>query len=190
MVQDQSLRASLRLDVCWLIPRLGMEEATDVLKSLMSDASEEIRAEAALGLGLVSQEDAVEVLLNALKQDGSKSVRLAVLHALGMLSSPQSTVGIMRVLHNPEEDAEVRADAAEALAHINEERIVDVLIESLQDNSPLVRYSAAYALGEQGDNRALPALREVVSRDHTTTPWGSVASCALESIGRIIDQNL
>jgi HEAT repeat protein len=183
MLRDQSLSTSLRLSICWLLPRLRVEAAGDVLKSLMSDPSEQMREEAALGLGLVSEDDdVVEVLLNALEYDSSKPVRLAALHALGIRSSPHSATRVMGILQNPEEDAEVRADAAEALAHIKDERIVDVLIESLQDNSPLVRYSAAYSLGQQGDMRALPALREIASRDRATTQWGSVASRALDSI--------
>jgi len=185
MLHNQSLSTLLRLDVCWLLPRLGIEAAGDALKALMSDLSEKIREEAATGLGLVSQDGVVEVLMDTIEHDSSKSVRLAALHGLGVLSSPQSAVRVMGILQDLEEDAEVRADAAEALAHVSDERIVDVLINSLQDNSSLVRYSAAYALGEQGDTRALPALREVASRERATTQWGSVMSCALDSIKNI-----
>lgn len=190
MLHDQSLSPQLRSSICWMIPRLNLAAAENILKSLISDPSEQIREEAAAGLGLVSKGEAVDVLLNVLHQDSSKAVRFAALHALGLLSSPQSAVDVMKVLQNAEEDAEVRADAAEALAHIKNQRIVDVLIDALQDNSPLVRYSAAYALGEQGDTRALPRLRDVASRDHVTTPWGSVSSRALDSIETITNQKL
>lgn len=189
MLRDQNLGVELRLNACWLVPRLKIATAENALTALMSDPSEQIREEAAIGLGLVSREDAVEVLLNTLEQDSSKAVRLAALHALGMLSSPRSVVGVIGVLQNPEEDADVRADAAEALAHIRDDRIVYVLIDSLQDRNPLVRYSAAYALGEQGDASALPVLRKIGSSDDAVTPWGSVASRALDSIRIIMARN-
>lgn len=190
MLLNQNLSPQLRSNVCWMVPRLKLTAAGNLLKALISDPSEQVREEAAVGLGLVSQDDGVEVLLNALQQDSSKSVRLAALHALGILSSPQSAAGVIKVLQDLEEDAHVRADAAEALAHIKDESIVDVLIDSLQDSSPLVRYSAAYALGQQGETRALPRLRDLASRDRGTTPWGSIASCALRSIETIANQNL
>lgn len=190
ILRNRSLSTTLRLDVCWLLPRLRIEAAGNVLKTLMSDPSEQIREGAAMGLGLVLKGDDVDVLQGSLEHDRSKSVRLAALHALGILSSSRSAPRVMSILQNLEEDAEVRADAAEALAHVKDQRIVDVLIDSLHDNSSLVRYSAAYALGQQGNTRALPALREVASRDRATIHWGSVASCALDSIETITDQNL
>jgi HEAT repeat protein len=48
-----------------------------------------------------------------------------------------------------------------------------------------VRYSAAYALGEQGSERAVAKLEELAAHDHAETPWGDVASraqAALEAI--------
>ncbi|WP_394833412.1 HEAT repeat domain-containing protein [Pendulispora rubella] len=191
IVCDRNRGTSLRLDACWLLARLGIESADDELEALMSDPSEQLREEAAVGLGLVSQGKAVDVLLKALEQDSSKPVRLAALHALGILSSPrpESAAAVMRVLQDSTEDDDTRADAAEALAHVKGEHIVDALIAALHDRSPLVRYSAAYALGEQGDRRALPALNEIASRDHTATPWGTVASRALDSIEGITNPN-
>lgn len=190
IVHNRSLETSLRLNACWLLPRLGIEAAEDVLKSLMSDPVEQIREEAATGLGLIPQDDVVEILINAVEHDGYKSVRLAALHSLGVLSSPQSATRVMRILQNILEDDEVRADAAEALAHVIDKRIVDLLIESLRDKSSLVRYSAAYALGQQGDDIAIPALREVAFHDKAITQWGSVASCALSSIEVITGHHL
>lgn len=188
MLHDQSLSPQLRSSICWMIPRLNLAAAEDILSSVISDSSEQVREEAAAGLGLVTKGDPVKVLLRVLQQDGSKAVRLATLHALGVLSSTKSASGVMKVLQNQKEDADVRADAAEALAHVKNKRIVDILIDSLNDNSPLVRYSAAYALGEQGDTRALPRLRDIASLDHDSTPWGSVSSRALNSIETITNR--
>lgn len=188
MAKDQTLDTRLRSDLCWLVPRLGIEAAGDLLTGLMADPSEQIRMEAAAGLGLVPDDGVVDVLLAALADESSQPVRLAVLHALGVRSSPRSAAGVMGVLQDSDEDPEVRADAAEALAHVEDERIVPFLIGYLQDRSPLVRYSAAYALGEQGDVSALPALRHLAAHDCDNTPWGSVASRALRSLQVIADR--
>ena len=198
MVRNQSLGPALRSSVAWLVARMKSPEAGALLRELLADPSEQVREEAALGLGLVAggdveddatRDDAVQRLLNVLDQDASKSVRLAALHALGIISSPASTPGILKVLQDLEEDAEVRADAAEASAHLRDERIVDVLIDSLEDSSPLVRYSAAYALGEQGDAKAIPRLTELASRDGAATPWGSVGSSAQRALESITNRN-
>jgi hypothetical protein len=190
MALNRNLGPELRSNICWIVSRLQIPGAGALLKTLISDPSEQVREEAAAGLGLVSQDDdVVEVLLGALQRDRSKSVRLAVLHALGILSSSKSAVGLIKVLQDPKEDADVRADSAEALAHIKDAPVVDALIASLKDSSALVRYSAAYALGQQGDSSALPELRDLASRDLGTTPWGSIASCASRSIETITSQN-
>lgn len=198
MARDPGLGSALRSDATWLIARMQSEQAGAVLRELLSDPSEQVREEAALDLGLLAGGDmeddtdrteAVQRLLNMVDRDPTKSVRLAALHALGMIGSSISTPGLIRVLEDPSEDAEVRADAAEASAHVGDERIVDALIDSLSDSSPLVRYSAAYALGEQGDPKAVPSLTELASHDDAETKWGSVASSARRALESIANRN-
>lgn len=188
MVRDGNLGTPLRCDICWLLPRLPVESAGAALEALLSDPSERIREEAAAGLGLVSREDAVDALHEALEHDSSTAVRLAATRALSVQSSPRSAALLVRILQDSREPDELRADAAEALAHVKEARVVDALIDALAASSPSIRYSAAYALGEQGDHRALPALREVASGDDETTPWGSLTACARESIEKLMNQ--
>lgn len=184
MAADRSLAPHLRADVCWLLPRLELDGAQPVLVALVADPAEQVREEAATGLGLLQDDDSVDVLLAAL-DDPARSVRLAALHALGMLGSPRATARLTALLGDAGEDDEVRADAAEALAHCPDDAIVDTLLGCLDDRSPQVRYSAAYALGEQGSERAVAKLEELAVHDHAETPWGDVASraqAALEAI--------
>lgn len=183
MVLDSARSLHLRLDICWLLPRLNIAGAADVLKQLLSDPSDEMRTEAAASLGLVLKDGDLGVLHDSLAHDPNRLVRAAALHSLGIISSPESADAIIGILEDETEDEELRAEAAEALAHVRIEGVVNVLMHALQDNSSAVRYSAAYALGEQGDKRALPVLREVALHDHATTEWGTVASRAAESIG-------
>lgn len=184
MAADRSLAPDLRASICWLLSRLDLDGAQAALAALITDPAEQVREEAATGLGLLQDDASVDVLLAAL-DDPVKEVRLAALHALGMLSSPRATARLTALLGNAGEDDEVRADAAEALAHCPDDAIVDTLLGYLDDASPRVRYSAAYALGEQGSERAVAKLEELAAHDHAETPWGDVASraqTALEAI--------
>jgi len=188
MAGDRGLAPRLRADICWLLPRLEIDGAQAVLAALVVDPAEQVREEAASGLGLLKDDDSIDasidVLLAAL-DDPAKPVRLAALHALGMLGSPRATARLTALLVNAGEDDDVRADAAEALAHCPDDAIVDTLLGCLEDPSPRVRYAAAYALGEQGSERAVAKLEELAAHDHAETPWGDVASraeAALEAI--------
>jgi len=51
--------------------------------------------------------------------------------------------------------------------------------------SPLVRYPAVYALGEQRDLRAVAALTALAAHDQEATPWGTVASSAGQALEQI-----
>lgn len=184
MAGDRGLAPDLRADICWLLPRLEIDGTLAVLTACVADPAERVREEAATGLGLLQDDGAVDVLLAAL-DDPVQEMRLAALHALGMLCSPRATTRLTALLGDAGEDDEVRADAAEALAHCPDDAIVDALLGCLDDPSPRVRYSAAYALGEQGSERAVAKLEELAAHDHADTPWGDVASraqAALEAI--------
>jgi HEAT repeat protein len=116
MAGDRSLAPDLRASLCWLLPRLEIDGTLAVLAALVADPDEQVREAAAAGLGLLQDDDAVDVLL-AVLDDAARPVRLAALHALGIHSSPRATARLTALLAHAGEDDEVRADAAEALAH-------------------------------------------------------------------------
>jgi HEAT repeat protein len=62
-------------------------------------------------------------------------------------------------------EASQRMLAARAFCEIKEERSIPYLVELLQDNCPLVRVSAAYALGRNTSPEAVPPLIELLNRD-------------------------
>jgi hypothetical protein len=87
----------------------------------------------------------------AVKTDLDMAVRLGR-RALGPL---------VRALED--DNAEVRARAAEALGALGNDRAVEPLIEALREPSELVRERAAKALGALGDRRAVGPLVEALS---------------------------
>ena len=188
MLIEEDLPLETRLSICWLLPRLPVPETIRLLIKQLECAEESMRAEAALGLGLsLKAKDDISSLLKLLATETSEDVLSAILHALGIIGSPVSAAPIMQMLRSFS-SAKIRSEAAEALAHVHGSGVVDELINALRDPSPLARYSSAYSLGQQGDRRAIPALRHLINVDFGATMWGSVSQAAHEAIRTIIIQ--
>lgn len=91
---------------------------------------------------------------------------------------------LLRLLaHDPE--ALVRADAAVALGLIRDPRAVEPLMACLDGEDNRVRESAARALGDIGDERALSALERTAKMEHVPR---SVAEVARQARHRILGQ--
>src|SRR4029077_8052366 len=73
MLRNSDLDSHLRADVCWVIARIDLPGASAVLLELLSDSSERVREEAAIGLGLVGSDEAVDALLATVANDASKA---------------------------------------------------------------------------------------------------------------------
>jgi HEAT repeat protein len=116
MLRDPGRPLALRVDICWLIPRLALPAAADILEPMLSVAEDKLREEVAVGLGLIGQDTSVDALCNTVQQDAARPVRQAALHALGLFDAPRATAVLLDVLGGAREDEDVRADAAEALA--------------------------------------------------------------------------
>jgi HEAT repeat protein len=105
----------------------------------------------------------------------------------------QALDALLETLADQQEDPDVRAHAAEALGHMADrldEREGDVLaalLRSLTDASAYVRFWSAFALGNLGDPRAIPALERLAERDtHSVPGWWSIRKEALDSIEQIL----
>jgi HEAT repeat protein len=68
-----------------------------------------------------------------------------------------------------DDDASVRADAAEALGELGDPQTVDPLIAVLDDEDVFVRLAAVEALGKIGEASAVPALTKALWRSETPT---------------------
>jgi HEAT repeat protein len=120
-------------------------------------------------------------------------VRAQAAWALGFHPQGADAVdALLRTLADVAEETEIRAHAAEALGHMADrlgEREGDVLaalLRSLTDTSAYVRFWSAFALGNLGDERAIPALERLAERDTQSVPgWWSIRKEALDSIDQI-----
>ena len=123
-----------------------------IVRSL-ADADETVRASAVRALGLVGTE-AVEPAIGPLRNDPSAAVRAAVAIAMdGMGASPGD---VARLLRDP--SSEVRHATVEAVAAVGGlrrgETIAAELVEALDDDSTLVRRTAAGLLASRDADTA------------------------------------
>jgi HEAT repeat protein len=121
-------------------------------------------------------------------------VRAKAAWALGFHpQGPQATGSLLQTLGDRDEEADVRAHAAEALGHLadrlgeHERDVLGALLHSLRDASPEVRFWSAFALGNLGDEAAIPALELLAARDEESVPgWWSIRKEANDSIKQIL----
>lgn len=177
------------------------------LLDALQDPSYPDRPQAAIDLGKLlggqpdkQVDDAVyEILSKALLEDPDEVVRETSAWALGQIVDQRGIRPLLTVMQNEQETEKIRGLAAEGLGIIGGREAVQPLLAILQVHSATIRYDAAFALGDLGDLRAVPALLRLVASDdpldHTVLfdpgdgPAETPANTAAESIDRILRGN-
>jgi HEAT repeat protein len=166
---------------------LGATQSLPLLNALMTDSSAgrqavgggqvpwNIRAYAALSLGLVNQPLAVEPLLDIVQTApaGDREVRCAAAIALGLMQNSMSSTavsGLLQVLEDRDADPVVRACAANALSRLDEIAILPAVLRVFRDprTDQVVRQSIAQSLGRMGSLRqrdTVDALLQSIAKD-------------------------
>lgn len=130
-------------------------------------------------LGKIGNSTAVPTLIETLQHPMS-GVRASAAEALGRIGHSSAIPAIINAL---QDSYEVQSAAESALCKMGDLATVDVLIESLRQNSDhsvRIRISVASVLGKIGNPVALPALTEALQ-----DPASGVRSHAVEALGRI-----
>jgi HEAT repeat protein len=146
-------------------------EAAGFLTPLLlpKEKSEYVRREAAFALGEALSKTAVPALIKVLQTDKKLSVRAAAAVSLGKIADELAIESLSQTLLLPDNkknrravDEFVRRSAARALGEIRNRRAVPTLIAVLRDtsNADDVRREAAFALGVIADQSAADILRE------------------------------
>ena len=158
--------------------------AVDPLLSVLKnkDINEVLRGYSARILGLIQSPNAVEQLINALK-DESVVVRSESAKALGLINDRRAVEPLISVLNNPDEWITTRSNAIVALGVIQDERAVMPLIDALKSEVMAIRDNAVTALGTIKDKRATPLLIQMLenpkeddaTRANTVTALASIA---------------
>jgi HEAT repeat protein len=151
-------------------------DLTSALVDLLHHPEVDLRIQAALALGTQPRPEAVAALLDAL-EDPDANVRFHAIEALGKLGPPAAVEPLAQIAEA--DDFFLSFPALEALARINDPSVTARILPLLHHE--LVGDQAAEALGQIGDEDAVPALVAALGRADA-----SVASIvdALASIHR------
>lgn len=160
----------------WIIKILAKtgRQARGYLIKALKDNDPWVRLEAAKALGKIGDQRGIDLLIEAL---GDYYLRNTAVRALVEIGEP-AIEPLSRALRD--RDIGGQEGAAEALMKIGKPA-VEVLIEALRDKA-CRRDIVALALGEIGDIRAIPYLREALDDVNPTVCKAAVL--ALEEIGK------
>lgn len=127
--------------------------------------------------------------LRHLLQDPDFEVRCQAALAVFYVDPDGGMDLLLPALNDPEWG--VRVEICGLLHDIADSRAVEPLVQIMKaDPVPMVRNTAAYALGGVGDPAAIPALIETLENDHEPDELGHTASgCAQTALDNILKTN-
>lgn len=177
------------------IAALWEEESTELIDDLihlLSDPSQDVRAEAARALGAftvrceqgeISEDDAETIfaVLERLAAD-EQEARLVQRRALESLAAFGKRPEVKQLIRSAydHDDQLLRAGALFAMGRSLDPRWFSTLLGELDSADPEMRFEAARACGEFGDNRAVEALARL-----TSDPDAEVRMAAVDALARI-----
>jgi HEAT repeat protein len=170
-------RMEVRGSAMRALQELGAKGSAHAIAALLKDPDLYLRASAAMILGEFGATDEIPRVA-PLVHDGDPEVRKAALWALGTLAAKESIPEMVKLLDDP--DGGARGRAAEALSRLNVRE--KKLVALLEDSDDLVRFQAAWSLGELGMGEAVPELRKQLAAGQTA---GAGAANALGRLGAV-----
>jgi HEAT repeat protein len=157
--------------------RLMGEPALDALMDALGDPDHQVRIAAAEALGAIGGRKALGALLTLLK-DGDEDVRRGAVRSLAVLGDPRALPFLVGQFSDA--SAGIRFAAADSVAAFGDQSLA-VLLSALADHQPLVRITAAVALGKLAHFKAIPSLIESLGDEVPEVRFG--AAQALGEIG-------
>lgn len=127
----------------------------------------------------------VPTLIEAARNDSEPDVRYNAILSLGNLGDLRAFETLVNILENDsEEKGKNRAAAANALTKLEDERVVEPLINALEDPDQQVRVNAVSMLGEIGNQKAVDPIIDILqSPDKTSQDTRIAAIGSLTSLG-------
>ncbi len=169
-LHDPSL--AVREEAARALGEIADPASVDVLLAALRDPMTGLAEEAANALGRIGDARALPGLIGLLTGDDesfSPRDRMAAARALGNLGGPEATGALLRSLEliPPAEEEERTQVLVRALGQTGSSLVTEPLISRLlEPQTPRsVRLTLCRALGDLGDKKALPALRDVLFSD-------------------------
>ncbi|MDW8245246.1 MAG: HEAT repeat domain-containing protein [Sandaracinaceae bacterium] len=145
---------SVRALVAQALSEAGGPEVVSPLIELLSDEDDQVRKQAAAGLGRVGDTRAASALFAAMQRN--PSMRLQVLDALKRSTSAK---GLALLLREASSD-EARRDLVAMIRATHDPEGAEALASMLSSKDEQIRFQASAGLAELGDKRAQPFLLE------------------------------
>ncbi len=180
IVRQKEYASSSRLNAILYMVEKFEPICLPVLEEILNDADEEadVRSAAALALGKVGGERAVD-LLKQLAQNEPPPVKTYSLQALGMSGREEVVPVLLDALKD--QDNDVFASAAEALGLIGKPVVPHLIALLKPDSADDARCIAAWQLGTLRYSEAVPPLVQVVRNDQNP----EVVALAIWALGEI-----
>lgn len=173
----------LRSAAAMALGRIGEPLAATALSEALSDPAQEVRYAAALALGRLRSDGAATRLERALRTDPSWWVRYAAAVGLGRLRK-SFVIASLEDRLRAEAYWQVRLQTVRALQEIASPRAADVVVVALQDRDAGVRAAAAFALGEIGADRHLPAVGNALRAETDASSRGILTAAFRRILSR------
>ncbi|HBC74118.1 MAG: hypothetical protein A2008_07445 [Candidatus Wallbacteria bacterium GWC2_49_35] len=166
---------------------LGNTQSDTAVKPLIDTLSDKVwlvRKSAAAGLAEIG-EAAIDHLIRALKTE-DENVRYWVTTILGKIGD-KTIDPLVKILQTGNKD--MKALAAQALGETRDHRAVRPLIESLKDESWVVRNSSASSLKQLGPISVLPLIKVLMSQNEDLRFWSQkiIADIGPHEVDQFID---
>jgi HEAT repeat protein len=126
------------------LSRYGKKDGLARLENALVDSDTFTRRHGAMLLEHVEYRVAHGVVLGGLGA-GDVDVRLAAAHVVGVAGDAEDIGALTHLMHS-DEDPMVRAGVAWALGHMTSGKVIDPLVELVQEEAPAVRHTAADGL--------------------------------------------
>jgi HEAT repeat protein len=156
---------SIRRTAAEALGKIGDHRAISSLTQSLRDREPGVRAAAARSLGQLSPlEESTSAMLVELIRDTDAGVRQAAVQALGNADTIHTLVPRLVELTAHPEPA-IRRAAVQTLLLAEADTASSALVALATDNDAVIRQTAVAALGEFGERRARPVLRDRLLHD-------------------------
>lgn len=199
LATDKGRPEDERAEAISLLGLLRKGRAATSLVTVLKENRRILSWTAAEALGQIARRTVVAPLLGVLRSRAPGETRQAAIHALGVTGDRRAAGALVKVLQDPSEAADVRGEAAEALAGCGLQllTVLWALADALADPSPEVRFWAAFALGVRAalggklrpselETTVVSGLRRLVTDGAVVRGLGSVGEEASNTLRLVL----
>ena len=143
--------------------KTSIAEDVDMLAAKLRHGNPEVRLSAIDALGRIRDAEALGELIGVIEdQTEDWTIKVRVVKLLGEIGNPRATGVLIKILDDPaftNNCAALKWNAAVALGNFKKyTKVVEVLIDALEDRTLYVKEAAIQSLGEIGNPSAVPHI--------------------------------